>query len=159
MPLLPENVPGEARVVSKHRTLPDFITLSPAMRVCAAFREIVEDLEPGVHQFSPVTLYARSGEKVDRHYYLFKVLQTRDAVIDEKSDVEWVPLDSIPGPTYLAFTRMSPHLTLDAQRIAGRHVWRGDKHLRLRVFFSDAVGGAIERLKLKKLNLVRTDVL
>lgn len=150
-----ENVPREARVASQHRTLPDFVTLPQAIGVSPAFRKIVEELEPGVHQFFPVTLCARSGELAHRQYDLFNIVGKVDAVIEEKSDVKRIRSDL--GSMVLHYTRAEPHLTLDAKLIVSRHVWRGDKDLHNQIFFSDELGERVARLNMKKLDLIKVD--
>ncbi len=87
-------------------------------------KQIVEELEPGVHTFIPVNLRLRRKDKDYGQYYLLYVGQAIDAVVIEETNFRdgfgrvgfersWV-LNSLVGDT-----------VLDRRLIEGRHLWHG----------------------------------
>jgi hypothetical protein len=159
-PVAPELVPSTARVRSDRRQLPCFFAVSTALAVCDAFRTLVESLEPGRHQFLPVTMLRRSGDPYPGRFYLLNALQKVDAIIVEKSDVIWHRIEA-PQPDgtvregrWLEIRGM-PQLTLNADAIAGRHLWL-DRHGGGHLFFSNELMEQVNRAKLRKLRWFQT---
>jgi hypothetical protein len=154
--------PFVAVMTTKHKYPPDFICLPPAWGVTEEFRAMVEDLEPGVHQFFEAEVTRKNGVPLEHKYYLFNICQRIDAVIIDRSDVYWDTIESnIPGlPKYLSvlhISRGSPHFTLSRPAIAGRHIWRGNQMLRNDIFFSDALMQRVLAAKLRKLRFCYAD--
>jgi len=81
-------------------------------RVC----ELIEGLEPGVHEFVPIEV--KSVDRKTRHgtYYVILLTQTLDAIVAENDDGIYV---------------------LKASAIRGRHLWRGVPPNELKYFCSD----------------------
>ena len=89
--------------------------------VTAAVKDLVEELEPGVHQFFPMELYV--GKEYQRTDYFFNIAQRLDTLHKTKT----YPLNSRgmwSGPS-----KGEPFaIVFDKDKIAGHHAWR-DKYL------------------------------
>ncbi|CAK0758639.1 putative PAS domain-containing protein [uncultured Gammaproteobacteria bacterium] len=161
MPVSLGSGPFRAFMRTNHKYPTDFICLPPVRGVTEAFRAMVEELEPGVHQFFPVEVTRKNGEPLEKQYYLLNVCQAIDAVIIDRSDVEWTYTSlNIPGLTripVLQLTRGSPHFTLSGPAIAGRHIWRGKSELSSLMFFSDALMQRVLEQRMRKLRFCRAD--
>lgn len=155
-PVAAETVPNRAVLLSRHKTIPDFIVLPPAMGVSEAFREMVEDLDPGVHQFFPVTLSRKSGELIDKRYYALNICRRLDAVIVEKSNVTW-GRTGLGGFPILHLGAGPPHFTLSRQAIGGAHMWHGLSQFRGLTFFSDALMSRVLGKSMKGLDYFPAD--
>ncbi len=87
-------------------------------------KNIIEELEPGVHTFIPINLRVRGTEKDFGQYYLLYVGQVIDAVVIDETDFR-------DGHGRAGFekasilNRLVGDTVLDGELIAGRHLWRG----------------------------------
>jgi hypothetical protein len=155
--LPPEAFCTEARETKGFKTFPDvYISLKYWPGVVQQFKDLVEEFEPGVHQFSaPVQVYYKNGKPYEKTYYCMNMRRYLDhTIIIEQS--------TGPTTTYMGKIDMDPTqhddtLTLDGNVIAGRHFWRAKDFYRY-WFFSDAFKQAIDKAKLKKLDFTRCRV-
>jgi len=75
---------------SAHKTLPDLISSrGPSYAVSIRLRDIVEALEPGIHQFFPIQVLGRDGNPVPLEYVYMLIEQEIDAVIPELTNATW----------------------------------------------------------------------
>src|SRR5690349_20439480 len=74
---------------SSHESYPDFFKLGLQTMASERFRNLVEAVEPDVHQFFPVKLVNNLGGIVDPPYFLFNITQAYECIVIEKSDVHW----------------------------------------------------------------------
>ena len=85
-------------------------------------RDIIEDLEPDVHDFVPMDLrYGAEDECVIFQYYVVRPQQFIDALDVEESDVDWRRV--LTGDQYWKKKPNVP-LRLIAQLIEDKHLWR-----------------------------------
>ena len=94
-----------------------------ALLVSAAFREIVERLEPGVHQFLPVRIET-SGRTVAEMFY-FVVCRRLDALDAEAC----VPKLEDGQRVFPGARKPGEKRVFDGRRIAGCHVWHDARTL------------------------------
>ena len=80
----PDHMPTKIRVGGPRRKLGDCIHWRGVALVNDKFRQVVEALEPGVHQFFPVEMQFKSSV-LDEPYYFFIICQLREVVSDEHS--------------------------------------------------------------------------
>ncbi len=112
--------------------IPDVITW---FAVSPRFKDLVEQFEPGVHQFVPVDIYhARKGDPVAT-YYWFIVGQRIDSVDREKTTYIWeegvrgVWVDSLMDKTTWEFEKIpGAKLVFSNSKVAGHHIWH-DPHV------------------------------
>lgn len=118
--------------------------------VCETFKQLVEELEPGVHRFFPIDLYGPDGKLYSRRYY-FQILN-RVAFLDkERSD-----FDVSRGVMEMGNIGYGP-IYYDHQAVEGLHLWRDRYYGRNGVFVSDELAQRIMEANLKgvQLNLVK----
>ncbi len=116
--------------------LPDVL---PWFIVSSRFKDLVEQFEPGVHQFVPVDIYqSKNGEPVAT-YYWFIVGQRLDSVDRERTTYMWRASKDNPNDGHwireimdtntFEFTPIpNAELIFSNSQVAGRHIWH-DPHL------------------------------
>ncbi len=80
-------LPKKARRTNKLK-LTDFISIEAKACVSQAFKDAVESLEPGAHQFSPIELQEKDGTPIDEPYYMFVNCQSAPCVLRAHSDMK-----------------------------------------------------------------------
>lgn len=121
----PETLPKRVLWANGNRELPDVL---PRYAVSPRFRDLVEQFEPGVHQFVPVEIYKdRNGSPVAT-YYWFIVCQRLDSVDPEHTTYKWT-LDRT-GKDGFWDNRDVPEakLVFSNKMVAGHHIWH-DPHM------------------------------
>ena len=141
-------VPEDAILSSPHKSLPEFLAISGEYAASAAVKDLIESLEPGRHQFFPVTIrrargdtpiLLRDGSVLDAPYYVMIPGVHLDAVWVEKSDVKV----SETGLVQFSPTQREKGAVLRRSVTAGHHFWRGNIHLGGYTFFSDELAKAV----------------
>lgn len=154
-PVPPEIMPTSGFLDKPKKRLPDFISVFGTWIVTATFRDLVETLEPGRHQFFPFTLRSkkRNGEIVEKFKFLFNEVNRVEALVPEESDLTW---ESIPsGGKILRYTkRPDPVLAMRKTLIAGKHIWRDPRKMS-EMFFSSELGDAVQAAGLKGLEFLK----
>ena len=131
--------------------------------VSQAFVDIVERLEPGVHQFLPIVeTVDTNGYRLQKQYFLMNILQTVDAVDVEHSSVEVIVEERLlrlkDGQKKHTLRTMSflparPRaLTLKRSVIEGKHLWRDENSAVVSVGFSYPLFEAVGSADLSPLN-------
>ena len=116
---------------------------------CEAFREMVEDLEPGVHQFFPIDIYGTDGKIYARRYY-FQILN-RVAFLDkEKSEFKMVG-----SGLELGHYGYGP-LYFDFDAVKSLHLWRDKYFGGSVVFFSDELAQRMLDSNLRGIQIIKT---
>ena len=160
LPIDPDIVPRRAFIQTKAKRLMDFVSLRFRKGVTDAFRQKVEELEPGVHQFIPVEIFTRDGEPVEKTYYLMNVCHRVDAIDEEKSIVTWKGIPGIEEKRHCimwglpeGYTKETWHknyrLVFKKELIEGMCMWIDRRYPGL--FYSDELFEFVEKAKLKKL--------
>ena len=147
----PADIPSEAVVRSSHKIIPHFVPIHGMLSVCPEVREVIEEIEPGVHEFFPVHIRPKTPSKVllrrDKRplagpYYLLNIQTALDAVCVERSEVDVEHTTS--GLTFVRRRGRRGKVVLYKDKVSGHHLWRGDTHLMLDRFFSDVFTKQIE---------------
>lgn len=140
--------------------VPDF-DRTPALNVSERAKRVIEELEPGVHQFFPVEYVNAKGEFLEVRYWLV-VANRRDGMDREHTNMVlmhgqvWRPADYMvsrgePIPPHIDPSAPS-RLVFNLKAIGDAHLWV-DKHLDSpSVWLSDA---AAERFTAEKLTGLR----
>ena len=163
----PAKFPKRVQFDSAHKTIADFVPIEGRLSVSPEAKALIEEFEPGVHQFFPVEIarrrskrpiYRLDGRVLDTPYYVFFPQMMLDAVWVERSDVRVRPmpdgrLSVIPSSSYLLSTGKH-RLVLHRKIVAGHHVWHGHYQCHLQMFISDALAREIEKRRLRKLDFV-----
>lgn len=117
---LPEDLfPSEAHVRSSTKNPPDMLTIA-GLGVSERFKELIERLEPGVHQFVHVPTFLRGGAPTPKRYYAMVLGQAAThQIVDELTTVQRNPDGIILPPSRL----MRGDLVIDRRETAGWHAW------------------------------------
>lgn len=117
-----------------------------ALLVSDAFKSLLEELEPGVHQFFPMTI--EQGGKVLGNVYLFVICNRLDT-IDRERTVPSPP----PGRPYRPHRDGTDNLVFSRQAIGDHHAWI-DKFVRGTCISNEFFDG-VERAGLRGLKYKR----
>ncbi|NIZ60953.1 hypothetical protein DL239_08195 [Sedimentitalea sp. CY04] len=137
-----------------YKALGDVVLLGLGVAVTARFRELIEKLEPGRHQFRPIKIIQRSGETYSSEYFTLRVLTALDAWDRERSDPgSWkksVRIAKMRAP-------LGDHahgIALSRSVIGDHHIWRGFVSQETGIsgfdyYVSDSLKAAIDQAGLK----------
>jgi hypothetical protein len=142
--------PTEFRMLEARKSLGSLIALADGLlAVDEGLKEIIERLEPGVHQFWPLRITLPKGGEYPVPYYGMVICRFIDSFVPEQSTVHQVSEGSSSyftnGPTKQDYAA----LALSTGAIAGAHLWR-ERRLRMPdVFFSDELQAVMTRSGLR----------
>lgn len=106
------------------KTPPTSWLAAGALSVSPDVKATIEELEPGVHQFIPLTVKSGTrAEHVDYPYFSLRICQRIDDVLAEKSDVEWRTIELKDGKSLRLWSKKQAPLVLPASSIKGKHLW------------------------------------
>lgn len=146
-------VPTAAIQQDRHK-LTDVFRLPGASAVSGRFRALIEQFEPGVHQFFPITLKAKSGEPIDEEYYILNVTQMFDAILFAASDVTWPTKEAGPFEGMPLVGTLSEPFRVSKKEVSGRHLWRNHLITNHGVMVSDDLHAAFVKNKFRHLTLL-----
>ena len=152
----PDEVRTEFWLRSRHKALSDTFPVHGRWGVSAAFRAAVEALEPGLHQFFPITIRRPKGGPILRpdgreagpdEFFLINCLSVVDCVIPELSS----------GPSVqrrpsgrVFFSAYEDSLVVSRAAVAGRHLWHSNTDgVSGHFFISDALRDLLVAQKLQ----------
>jgi len=151
-PVVTDSAPKAMLWKSKSKFPPDYaFGNNSIMLVSARFRDLVEQLEPGVHQFLSVNMYNSKAvaEPFDQFYWLV-ICALIDSLDPEHTTITW---DGEYDVIYNGMRRGSWHFDHSAsppqkavfslRAIGDRHLWRDPYYTRDYVNCSDAFGEAM----------------
>lgn len=132
----PHEIKRDFLLYSAHKALADVFPVVGISGCSAEFRAEVEALEPGVHQFFPISIRRppRSKKPIlrldgrearDGDFFLFNCLQLIDAVIPERCSGP--SLVRKAGSDRFGFNPREDDLCVSREMVSGRHLWLGDK--------------------------------
>lgn len=148
--LEPHERPSEFRMMEARKSLGSLIALADGLlAVDATLKEIIERLEPGVHQFWPLRITLPKGGEFPVPYYGMVIRRFIDSFVPEQSAVHQVSEGSdtffANGPTKKDYG----NLTVLKSVVAGVHLWR-ERRLKIPdIFFSDELQAEIARRGLR----------
>ena len=125
----PESVPKAIRFGSKRKLL-DYET-ARRKTVSDRFRQLIEEIEPGVHQFETIRFIAKTGEDLGNRWF-WQVCNRLDTVHAEQT------ANYKRNPTFWQATlHGEPKLVFSSDAIGQAQFWH-DKHLDGGPYVSDA---------------------
>lgn len=136
-------------------------TTNAVLAVDEAIKDLIEGVEPGVHQFRPITILQPNSEPFPGSYFTMIIGQFRDSFIPEPEteDDLWYRTSHLDKNQVRRFTGAYVFSALSAERyarlalssaaIADAHLWRERKLRGPDFFISDALYDAIKIAKLK----------
>lgn len=118
-------LPKEFILAKPYQALGDLVTLGLGYAVTVRLRSLIEELEPGRHQFTPVKLLLRSGEVYSTDYCSIRILTVLDAFDKDNSDPTcWkrsLQALKIASPR----SEHAHGIALSSRVISDHHIWRG----------------------------------
>ena len=156
-PLAPDELPSGVVLTERRPRLPDGFRTDNSLHVVSdAARQAIEALEPETHQFFPLALRWRNGERPEGTWWGLNVTQTRDSVVEAASKVRRMFRDDEPvragvRQDVLQFLDRN-QVALDPGRVGGAHLWREERFI-LELFCSDALHDAFKAQGLKVFRL------
>lgn len=143
----PFEQPSEFRTEKSYDVLPSLVHLNDGLNaVDEPLRELIEEFEPGVHQFWPLKITMPRSRAYPVPYYGMIVLQKRDSLVVEKSELRERP------PIYYGLTDSKKDfrkVCLSKDVIGSAHFWREKSLQSPDLFISDALQAAIAARELK----------
>lgn len=147
-----EVVPKRARII-KGKRIYDWLDLrGGATMVSARFKDAVEELDSGRHQFFPLAVEDREGAMRPEQYFVFNIVGRLNSIIEDRSNFSVVGHRENAAWTYQR--KIGPwECALDASVIGGRACWV-EHHYDGVWFISDTLA---ELLKARQLSGFRLD--
>ena len=110
------------RLLKPRKHLPHVLAASGPWIVSETLRGLIEEREPGPHQFFRIDLEAKDGSPWPIPYYLLNVCQKLPAALLDRSQLVWRTNPS--GQRYAGAPAYDDRLVVDSNVIEGKHVWR-----------------------------------
>jgi hypothetical protein len=147
----PEVVPKRLRI-TKGKQIYDWLTVrGGGTLVSSAFKDAVEGIEPGRHQFFPVTVVDKGGVTRPESYFIFNIVGRIEAIIEEKSNLKASGRGQIDAWGYER--QVGPwRCALDAAVVGRRACWIEHRYA-LFPFVSDRLAAVLPQKQLCGFNL------
>ncbi|MDZ3831307.1 MAG: hypothetical protein U0S50_05745 [Sphingopyxis sp.] len=138
--------PIVARQSKAHKgKLSDMILVDGSVAVHQRFRDLVEELEPGIHAFAPIILERKNGDRIGEDYFLFSAQQDIDCLITDNNPENFEFLwenDTGVKQILCKLTQPGHEVPISKPPIAGKHLWTagllGLNQMFVSVEFADA---------------------
>ena len=140
----------------KRKRMPDFIIRWEIIVVSDLFREVLERLEPGVHQFVPFELRnGKRGEPTEAPYYILNIAQTANSIDWVKSNlgVTRNPDGTIFCINFPAFRSAESQYFMRQEGHGGMHVWR-ETYDSIGIYASDEFLDLCKKLKIRGVDVL-----
>ena len=144
--LKPHECPHEFRLRETRQSLGSLIKLSERLpAVDGNLKDIIERLEPSVHQFWPIKITMPKDKEYPVQYYGMVIRFILDSFVPEKSDDgTWEAM----GQGYVRFApkkSVYSGLAMSSEKIGASHLWRERKLRAPQVYLSDLLQAEITK--------------
>lgn len=135
-----QEVPAKLVLGKKRKALGGvFITRNGLFIINGQVRDILEGLDPNVHQFFPIEVVYKGGSKPEGDYFVLNVTAQQDSIVDEASSVKSAPMPKqihpyIPGdhdPERMTITHYKKNITVRPSAQTGLNMWRKARYPRV----------------------------
>ncbi|MCV0429715.1 MAG: hypothetical protein K5905_30115 [Roseibium sp.] len=121
------------------------------LAVETAFKDVVERVEPGIHQFRPLSVTTRIGKVFPKQYYTLVIGQFLDSFDPIASDEgTWEKAKN--SDSYLVYINSKKYiagLAFSRSAIGGAQLWRERKLYSPEIYFSDTLKAELEKAGLR----------
>lgn len=168
--LAEEEMPQQFRIEEK-RELPDmFMASSGKWVVSDAARQLIEELDPGLHQFFSINVQFRDGSSPPGEWFAMNITTVRKTMIDAESAIKHLPPAKLPkklpdGTITTYWSKGTSLIDFNAKRITvgpdaddGANLWREKGHQRDLILFSDKLHDALQEAGLTTAKTFRARV-
>jgi hypothetical protein len=147
--------PDSGRISGRAKHPPHIISMSMFPAVSLIVRDLIEEFEPGVHQFVEVPVTLKSGEPAPHRYSALNILN----IVDDYVDFDRTEL---PNKDYAGWGRkllpVSPFekrpIYVRKQAIGQRHLWRSPE-MSFSMTVSDALCARLQAAKVFGHNFIK----
>jgi hypothetical protein len=140
-PVDPNSMPSKGKLERPwSKPIPDVFRTPGLNAVTDRFRTLVEQFEPGMHQFFPLGVQDCVGAPLAEDLYIFNCAVGVDAIIYRHSKPNWFK-DDINPPMLRA--GLGETFELSRPAIGDHHIWCGKTVARNKLFVSDAFYAAV----------------
>lgn len=139
---LPEEMPKVLVAPKPRKSWPDAFTGVNGVHVVSQkVRDIIETLDPGLHQFFPVRLETKRGVEIERPWFIMNVTERRESLVIDKSKV-------LIHTNTRSIQLSLKDVTVDPSKLHGINLWR-------ETGFSDSLMGSDALIDAFKANGTR----
>ncbi|WP_247076746.1 DUF1629 domain-containing protein [Pseudohalocynthiibacter sp. F2068] len=147
--LTSDEVPREVVLHKKRKSMPDcFLTTGSLALVTSKVREILEQFDPGLHQFFPIDVRFKSSTQPEGEYFAMNVTRMQDSIVDDVSSV--APFHGHVSEK-MHIHHFRKNATVRKFALSGANLWR-EKRYPASFMMSDAF---FEALKAQKIKMFR----
>ena len=149
-PLSPHECPQEYRLRETRKSLGSLIKLSERLpAVDGKLKDIIERLEPGVHQFWPIRITMPKDREYPVQYYGMVIRRFLDSFVPEKCDEGACEFRN--GAFYPKFPKKQYYngLAMSLTVIGSAHLWRENDLGAPQIFISDELQAEIANAELR----------
>jgi len=118
-------------------------------------KEIVETVEPHVHEFWPIEIFMPSGEAYPKSYYGLRIGNHLDSFLPGQSETSSWTTNGITFQISNFSKKNCSGIVMSSALSAGKHLWREVRLKSPDVYFSDELASAIAEAKLNTPKLLR----
>ena len=124
--LPPEVMPSRLRL-QRGKPAYDWMASDGGLVISPRFKDAVEELDPGRHQFFPVTIEDKKGDVVPGEFFLFNIVGRIDSIIEERSNLK--PVGRGVSEAWYYTRKVGPwQCALDQRVIDGRAGWVEERY-------------------------------
>lgn len=145
------------RMKKPRKTFPDVMVPTGTLSVTSAFKDAVETLEPGVHDFWLAEIEQPDGVGEDAgwepipggDYWVMQIRQSLTALDVQNSDPKYLYLGNGTGTAKALLPDPGAvDLAISRQAVEAAHLWKDPSVLGFDCFFSDALAEDVKRRRL-----------
>jgi hypothetical protein len=128
--LNPLEMPDFLQLEGHRKSLPDVFFSYGGILICSGkTRRILEEFDPGLHQFIPIRVILKSGQDAPGEHFILNVHHTLDTIIDEKTKATKFTATLPDNPSrHLMSLRLSAEhsggVGVDKSKLTSAHLWR-----------------------------------
>jgi len=145
-PLSDDQVPKRIEISELKKTseLPDSFRVREGLNIVSnELKSLIEEFDPGLHQFFPVEISLPAGREPETRYYIIIVTESKATIIPEMSKVS--------GPRHgknYSIPVSETKTVFSSECQTGANIWR-EEGFRGRLFISDEIDQEIKARHLK----------
>lgn len=155
---LPDSLfPDRAIVAGRAKKPPHFLGIWMYYGVSQTVRDIIEALEPGLHQLVPIPVYLRSGEPAPMPYWVLNICALVLRCVDfDGTSGHFV--STLPDGTKKLYPKPSSDspIYIRSGAVKGLHLWRS-REVSDQMMISDQLMAQLDAAKVRGMHYVRCD--
>jgi hypothetical protein len=147
---LPHEWPEEYRTAKTHDKLGSLIEIDGFLAVEDHLKALIEEIEPGLHDFRPIRITMPRGKDYPVPYHVLLIGQFRDSFRPELT-TEGTWNGKLDYPRVHDTKAGLAGAAMSTEAIGGAHLWRERKLVEPKICFSDELQDAIAKAGLRMM--------